>query len=98
MTHFRNADTIAAEIRNWDMADIRVLRDLISEINALRDEHGDQIDVQSYIDGSDLPTADIPADIDTSYPVWAVDESGLALTGDDMTEIETLDEIRKAQL
>lgn len=92
----RAPEAIVADIRAWDLSDIRVLRDLLNELDGCRDEDGAEIDTQAYIDMTSLPSAEIPADIDTSYPVWAVDLDGNALVGDDANEIETLDEIRAA--
>lgn len=92
----RAPEQIAADIRAWDVANIRVLRDLLNELRACRDEDGAEIDTQAYVDMTSLPSAEIPADIDTSYPVWAVDLDGNALVGGSADEIETLDEIRSA--
>ncbi|MBW4984783.1 hypothetical protein KZZ07_19770 [Mameliella sp. CS4] len=90
----RTPEQITAEIKSWNTKHVSVLRDLISELNRCRDDLGNAIDPQAFIDMSALPTADIPGDIDTSYPVWAVDRNGYALVGDDATDIETLDEVR----
>lgn len=66
----------------WDKADINELRDLLNKID--REE----------IDMSDLPTADIPEDVDTSFPVWAMDNAGNMLVGDSADQIMTLAEYR----
>lgn len=94
MTTSRTPALIAAEIAAWDMQDISVLRDLISEIRDYRDENGERVDTERFIDMTSLPSAEIPADIDTTYPVWAIDAQGRALVGAGADSIETLDEIR----
>ena len=84
----RTANVIAADIASWNLADIKVLRDLIAELSAACE------DTQEFIDMSALPTAPIPADIDTAFPVWAVDVDGNALVGNDAKDIKTLDQVR----
>ena len=83
---------IANEIANWDMNDVRVLRNLISELRASCRETDE--DPEAFIDMASLPTVEIPVDIDTSCPVWAMDVHGRCLVGERADSIETLDEIR----
>lgn len=90
----RTPEAIAAKIKAWNLSDVRDLRDLLAELSACRDESCDRIDVEAYIDTTSLPSAPIPDDIDTGYPVWAVDVHGVALVGDDMRGVESLDSIR----
>lgn len=90
----RTPDEIAAAITAWDTRDVRELRELLAELSACRTNNGDPIDTQHYVDMTSLPSAEIPDDVDTSYPVWAVDKSGNALVGDDATAIEPLDALR----
>lgn len=90
----RTAANIAAEIRGWDLDDIRNLRDLLSELSEALQEEDIQDPRAVGIDMAALPSAEIPADIDTGYPVWAVDLSGYALVGPGADEIESLDAIR----
>jgi hypothetical protein len=90
----RDPETIAAEIAAWDLQDVRKLRDLIVELGACRDEFGGHINAQHYVDFSNLPSAPIPNDIDTGYPVWAMDVQGCALVGLGARDIEHIDEIR----
>jgi hypothetical protein len=88
MTLTRTPETIAAEITAWDCRDVRVLRDLLAELRACRDENGDAIDPRAYgVDTADLPSAPIPEWVDTSYPVWAVDVNGYALVGSGLDEV-----------
>ena len=93
----RNRDDIARDIKMWDTKNITVLRDLIAEFFEPRDrdylwDAPDPLEYGFRMD--ELPSAPIPEDIDTSYPVWAVDEHGNALVGPKADSIETLDEIR----
>ncbi|WP_394155693.1 hypothetical protein [Loktanella salsilacus] len=91
----RTPEVIASLVKKWDMRSIYELLDLIVELSSSEDEHGYKIDVEAYVDMTSLPTADIPDDIDTSYPVWAVDLDGYALVGDQANEIETIEHIRE---
>jgi hypothetical protein len=87
----RPANVIAANIAAWDMADIKVLRDLIAELSESCE------DTQEFIDMTSLPTAPIPADINTAFPVWAVDLNNIALVGDNAQGIMPLAQVRAAQ-
>jgi hypothetical protein len=89
MTTTRTPEMIAAEIKAWNLRD---LRDLIAELFACRDENGDAIDPEVYgVDFADLPSAPIPDWVDTGYPLWAVDVNGYALVGDDLSGVKHLD-------
>ena len=44
-----------------------------------------------------LPSAPIPPDIDTGYPVWAMDNHGYCLVGNTADEIEHVNSIREGQ-
>jgi acyl-[acyl carrier protein]--UDP-N-acetylglucosamine O-acyltransferase len=90
----RDPEAIAAEIAAWDLQDVRRLRELLDELEACCDDFGRPINTDPYVDFSDLPSAPIPDDIDTGYPVWAMDVQGYALVGDDARDIEHIDEIR----
>ena len=94
----RGPHDIAADIRAWDKIDVTDLRALLDDLSACRDDDGAPIDTQGYIDMSDLPTADIPDDIDESYPIWAIDESGYVLCGDNADAVMTLDELRAEKI
>ena len=87
------AEKIAIAIENWDKNDITELLDLLRDYAV---EIGDD-DMAYEIDMSNLPSADIPADIDTGYPVWALDARGYCLIGDGADEICTLAELRQQQ-
>lgn len=80
---------IAARIKIWDHEDIEDLRSMLEDLHGCCDDY--QL---CGIDISDLPSEDIPDDIDTGYPVWAMDKHGLCLVGAELDLIETLDEIR----
>jgi hypothetical protein len=91
----RTPEMIAAEIKAWDCRDVRVLRDLLVEFRACRDENGDLLDLFTYgVDIDDLPSAPIPEWVDTSYPVWVVDVDGYALVGDLLDMVEHVNSLR----
>jgi hypothetical protein len=90
----RDPETLAAQIKAWDLHDVRQLRDLLVLFEACRDEFGGHINVQRYVDFSNLPSALIPDDIDTGYPVWAMDVRGYALVGLGARDIEHVNKIR----
>jgi hypothetical protein len=69
------------------------IEELRQELNQLR-----EVDPENQIDMSSLPGCEmIPADIDASWPVWAMDNRGWCLVGDDAQGIAHIDEIREAQ-
>ena len=90
-------EAIAERIRNWDAADVGDLLAMITDLKSCRDDLGYPIDPQGFVDMSDLPSAPIPDDIDTSYPVWAVDIAGRALVGEAADKIMSINEIREAK-
>lgn len=83
-----DAATIAANIKAWNLQDVSELRDMLTALN------GATNDAQAYIDMSSLPTAEIPADVATDYPVWAIDQSGNMLVGDKAQDIMSIAEYR----
>lgn len=97
--------TLIQNIANWNKENIYELRDMLNELpiairNALADEEISEAEAEFYksrVDITDLPSVDIPDDIDTGYPVWAMDNNGMCLTGDDMQMIDSVDEIRQFQ-
>jgi len=91
------ARNIIQRIKAWNKVDVKQLRNLVTELYALRDEYGEPLDTQNYLDMSSLPSAEIPDDVDTSYPVWAMDEGGNCLVGDGADQIEHLIDIRGAR-
>jgi len=42
---------------------------------------------------SNLPSAQLPGDIRTQYPIWAMDNQGFCLVGPEGDEIEHIDSI-----
>ncbi len=47
-----------------------------------------------YVRMDALPSAPIPEEVDTGYPVWAVDKRGQALVGEGADEVESIEEVR----
>ena len=89
------ADHLANAIRQWDKKDLCPLVDWITELNELCDNYG--LNFGQQVDFTSLPSVEIPEDIDTLWPVWAMDEDNYLLTGAEMTDIEHIDEVREAQ-
>lgn len=87
------ADFLIRLIKAWDKKDIEQLQLMVEALNDYCDAHG--INFDQYIDMTDLPSVDIPKDVDTSYPVWAMDENGGMLVGDTGRETMTLAEYRE---
>jgi hypothetical protein len=71
---------------------IEELRQELAQLQEIDPENCGQIDMSS-LPGCEM----IPADIDTSWPVWAMDNRGWCLVGDDAQGIAHQDEIREAQ-
>lgn len=76
-----------SQLKQWDKKNINDLKDILSKMDS---------DTKDRV-MSNLPSANIPSDIDTSYPVWAVDEKGMALVGEAADSIEPISEIREYQ-
>ncbi len=95
----RDPQIIAAEIDAWDHRSVRRLGELLQELDAVLCERGDGTKSEDLVDPAVLPTADIPADLDTSYPIWAIDEAGKCLCGWSATgmDIQSVAEVREAQ-
>lgn len=66
------------------------IKELINEI-AEKEEAGIEIDMAS------LPSAEIPQGVDTMWPVWAMNEKGYCLVGDNAKDIEHISEVILAQ-
>ena len=79
---------IAAAIKAWDKRDAD---ELIGMLQAL-DQFCDANDLESdhYVDLIDLPSAGIPTDVDTGYPIWAMDVDDNLVTGQSIAEFSTL--------
>lgn len=86
-------DQIAEKISNWNMKDIRELRDMIRDYC----EAYDNEEFPTPIDMFALPTTDNFAHEKTDiagYPVWAVDANGDALVGEDADDIQSIENVR----
>ena len=97
-------ESILESIRSWDHENIRDLREFLLELDEKMDDGRHSI--YEYVDIGDLPSEEIPSDVDTGYPVWAMDKRGECLVGHDAFDhrvgrsnktIEHIDEIRDVQ-
>ncbi len=73
----------------WTPEDL--IQHLVEELRTLERTQPDEYEM---LDFAQLPTAQIPADIDLDYPVWAMDISGFCLVGEEARAIEHVTEIR----
>lgn len=80
---------IAQKIKNWDCEEITTLQSYIEDLNRVCDDFE-----MVGVDITALPSEEIPDDIDTGYPVWAMDKHRMCLVGETLGEVELLDEIR----
>lgn len=82
------ATHIAQAIKAWDK---KSADDLIEMLQAL-DEFCDENDCRAdeYVDLASLPSADIPTDVDTLYPVWAMDADENLIVGRCISEFGTM--------
>src|SRR5690606_19220871 len=90
----RAARIIAREIRAWDTEDISELVELLTKLDEIVDRAGRK--AEDYVRMDSLPSAPIPEGVDTGYPVWAVDQMGMALVGPGADEVESVEEVRAA--
>lgn len=86
------ATLITNAIKAWDKQNVEELRDMIADLNEFCEAN--DLHTDSYLDMTSLPSAEIPADVDTGYPVWAMDLNGGLLVGDTGDETMTLEEYR----
>ena len=70
---------------------------LIDELNEIERGLTEDQKIDDVVDMTSLPSAPIPDDIDTSYPVWAMDSAGYCLVGATADEVAHVDIIQKDQ-
>ena len=80
------ADHDGRELGRWN-PETQTIAALIDTLAAIRAANPD-VDIAM----ADLPTRPVPGNV-ASYPVWAVDYAGDALTGDTATDVESLADI-----
>ena len=74
------------EITFWDGERVEHLRYWLRALDKVCEVGG--LDPQAYVDMTSLGGAPLPDDVDTSYPVWAMDSAGNMLVGDLADSIE----------
>lgn len=92
MTNENRAEELSKLIKTWNCIDIHLLREWVTELVAVCKEL--DLDDENYVDMTFLPSAEIPDDVDTLYPVWAMDNDGDLLVGSNLDEIMSLAEYR----
>lgn len=92
----RAARIVAREIRAWDTQEIGVLVGLLMALDDLIGHAGaDQGWCrEDFVRMESLPSATpVPYDL-IGYPVWAVDQQGMALVGEEADDVEEVEEVR----
>lgn len=91
MEYEKKMEGIAKRVLEWNHEDIENLKTVLDEI-----PHNLPVDAKFYgVDMASLPSENIPDDIDTRYPVWAMDKHGMCLVGEACDCIESLESIRE---
>lgn len=85
----------AGAVESWDTENVRDLIEALQELEEANSEVDEEDRVE--VDLQSLPTAPIPEDVDTSWPVWAMDANQVLLVGETADEIMTLAEYREHQ-
>lgn len=85
---YETAAALAKRINAWDKESIYELRDMLREYLVL---DGEGVDVTR------LPSAEMPSELDTAYPVWAMDVKGRCLVGEGLDSIEHVDDVLASQ-
>ena len=77
---FREAkEALVVHIHQWDKRDIKELVDALIDLRDINELLDGELSIDPY-DWDDLPSADIPIYVDTSYPIYSMDKSGRCLT------------------
>ena len=89
---FDVAEWCAGEVSEWDGERIETLRYWLRALDRVCEYGG--LEQQHFVDMSNLGGVTLPDDVDTSYPVWAMDAKGDMLVGDRADDIEHVDKFR----
>jgi hypothetical protein len=79
---------IAAAITAWDKKDADALIEMLQSLEEFC--YANELDSDNYVDLAHLPSAAIPTDVDTGYPIWAMDVDDNLITGQSIAELSTL--------
>ena len=88
------AEAAGTYVADWNGSRIEDLRYWLRALDKVC-EAGD-LDPQAYVNMSDLGGVPLPDDVDTCFPVWAMDEKGDMLVGVGADDIENIDNYREA--
>lgn len=86
------AEFCSEELRFWDGKRIEDLRHLLRTLNRVCE--AGNLDPQAYVDMCGLGGRALPNDVETSFPVWAMDAKGDMLVGAGADDIEHIDDYR----
>lgn len=81
-------------IRDWDGEYVEDLRYWLRTLDKVCE--AGNLDPQGYVDMSNLGGWELPNDVETCFPVWAMDEKGDMLVGVGADDIENIDNYREA--
>lgn len=73
------AQHIANAIETWDKIDADRLIEMLRSLESFCDAN--DLKSSDYVDWTSLPSAAIPDDVDTGYPIWAMDQSSRLVAG-----------------
>ncbi len=87
------------KIRGWDCNDVRDLLDWLRELEAsLAKDPKLAAEYDEYrLFFMPLPSAPIPKEVDTTYPVWAMDRRGYCLVHEPRLKIEHVGQVLERQ-
>jgi hypothetical protein len=88
------AECCSEEIACWDGGRVEHLRYWLRTLDKVCEVGG--LDPQAYRDLSKLGGVPLPDDVETCFPVWAMDEKGDMLVGVGADDIENIDNYREA--
>ena len=86
------AECCSEELKFWDGGRIEDLRYWLRTLDKVCE--AGNLDPQAYVDMSDLGGWELPNDVETCFPVWAMDEKGDMLVGVGADDIENIDNYR----
>lgn len=87
---YKRMISIAEWILYWNKCNIHELQGAIKELQTLCNKW--EYDLSRFIKIENLPSNYIPSMV-TTYPIWAMDNFGGCLVGNDLSDIEQIEDI-----
>ena len=86
----KECEVLADQIAAWNCENVKELVVLIKKLQVLVNELEDGTRIEDLVNWSALPTATpVPEELH-EYPVWAIDERGYALIGEDGVTVRSM--------